>query len=133
MLHRRLVDQRLAFLADAVYAVFVMLDIHTSRLTAFGADQHNIRDVKRGFKLDATGINGAALSLDLFLMLRVDIQTLDNHALLIRQDLDNLATLAFLLDLPADNFNGITFTDLDFHRSLLNRPKALLGPAKQSS
>jgi hypothetical protein len=133
MLHRRLIYQRLAFLADAVYAVFVMLDIHPRWLTALGADQHNVGDIKRGFEFDAPGVNGAALSLHLLLMLGVDVQALDDNPPLVRQDFNHLTALPFLLDLPADNFNGITFTDLDSHRSLLNWPKALPGPVKQSS
>jgi hypothetical protein len=133
MLHRRLIYQRLAFLADAVYAVIVTLDTYTGWFTALGADQHNIRDVKRGFKFDTTGVNGAALGLDLLLMLGTDVQALHNQALLVWQDFNHLTTLTLLLDLPADNFNGITFADLDFHFLLLNRPKALPGPAKQSS
>ena len=116
-----------------MYAVFITLDIYPGRLAALGADQHNVRDVKRGFKFQTTGVDGAALSLDCFLVLGMNIQALDNQARLIRQYFDHLAALALLLDLSADNFNGITFTDLDFHRSLLNWPKALPGPAKQSS
>jgi hypothetical protein len=133
MLHRRLIYQRMAFLADAVYAVIVMLDIYPGRLTALGTDQHNIRDVKRSFKLKTAGIDGTALSLDGLLMLGVDIQALDDQAILIRQDFDHLATLSFILYLSADKLNGITFTNLDSHRSLLNRPKALPGPEILSS
>jgi hypothetical protein len=133
MLHRRLIYQRLAFLADAVHAVIVMLDTDTGWFTALRADQHNVRYVKRGFEFDTTGVNGTALGLDLLLMLGMDIQALDNQTLLVGQDFDHLTTLTFLFDLSADNFNGITFADLDSHRSLLNWPKALPGPAKQSS
>jgi hypothetical protein len=133
MLHRRLIDQRLAFLADTVYAAIVMLDIYTGWLTALGADQHNIRYVKRSFKLKTARIDGTALSLNCLLMLGMDIQALDDHAMLIRQDFDYLAAFPFVFYLSADQLNGITFTNLNSHRSLLNRPKALRGPAIQSS
>jgi hypothetical protein len=115
MLHRRLIYQRLAFFADAMYAVFVTLDHDAGRLAALGADQHNVRDVKRGFKFQATGVNGTTLRLDGLLVLGMDIQALDNQARLVRQYFNYLAALTLLLDLPADNFNGITFTDLNFH------------------
>jgi hypothetical protein len=132
-LHRRLVYQRLAFFADAVYAVIVMLNAHAGRLTALGTDQHYVRYVHWGLEFNATGVNGAALCLDLLLVLGMDVQALDDYALLIGQDFDHLTALAFLLDLPADDFNGITFTDLDSHISLLNWLKVLPGPVKQSS
>jgi hypothetical protein len=86
----------MAFLADAVYAVIVMLDIYPGRSTALGADQHSVRDVKRSFKLKTAGIDGTSLSLDGLLMLGVDIQALDDHALLVRKDFDYLATFTFL-------------------------------------
>jgi hypothetical protein len=116
-----------------MYAVFGPLYSYTRRFTALGTDQHYIRDVKRSLKFDPSGGDGAPLGLDLLLMLGMHIQAPDDLPPLVRHDFDHLTALAFLLDLAADKFNGITFSNLYFHRSLLNWPKALPEPAKQSS
>jgi hypothetical protein len=133
MLHRRLIDQLFTVLTHPVYTVFVALYTHADGFTTLGAHQHNVRDVKRGFELDSTGVYRSALSLYLFLVLGMDIQALDNQSSFIWQDFNHFTALTFFFELPADYFNGITFSDLDFHHTLLNWPKALPGPAKQSS
>jgi hypothetical protein len=133
MLHWRLIDQRLALLANAVCAIIVALDTNTGRFTALWAYQHNVRDVERGLKLDAARVNRATLSLNLTLVFGMNVHALHNHPVLIRQNLDHFAALTLFFDFSADDFNGIAFTDLDSHRSLLNWPRALPGPAKQSS
>jgi len=111
MLHSRLIYQGLTLLADTVCASFVTLDTNPGWFTTLGADQHDIRDVKRSFKLHPARVNRATLSLDLFLVLGPNIHTLNDYPLLIWQDFKHVAALAFFLDLPADNFNGITFTE----------------------
>ena len=98
MLHWRLINQRLAFLTDAVCAVFIALNTHTGRFTALRADQHYIRDIERGLELDAPRVNGATLGLDLALVLGMDIHALHHHPVLVRQNLDDFAALAFVFE-----------------------------------
>jgi hypothetical protein len=133
MLHRRLIDQRLTIFADAVSTFIIALNANTTRFVTLRADKHNIRDVQGCFELDASGVNGPTLGLNLALVFGMHVYTLHHHPMLIWQDFDHLAAFALFFNFSADDFNGIPFSDLDSHRSLLNWPKALPGPAKQSS
>jgi hypothetical protein len=120
MLHRGLVNQRLALLADAVCAVIVALNTDASGFATFRTDQHNVRDVERGLKLDAARVDRTALGLDLTLVFGVYIHALHDHTVLVRKYFNHLAAFTLFFNFPADDFNGITFTNLDSHRSLLN-------------
>jgi hypothetical protein len=115
-----LFNLRLAFLADAVRATIIALDTDTSRLVTLRANQHYIRNRKRGFEFNTARIDRAALGLHLALMLGMNINTRHHQAACDWQDLDHLATLALIFQLSADYLNGIALTDLDVHRSLLN-------------
>jgi hypothetical protein len=55
----------------------------------------------------------------LTLVLGTNIHTLDDDTALIREDVDNLTALTFILEATADDFNSIAFSNLDSH---LNTP-----------
>jgi hypothetical protein len=133
LLHGLLIDQSLAILADSVCTIIVALYTNATRFITLWANQHDIRDVEWCFKLDPTRVNCSSLGLDLALVLGMDIYTLHYHPVLIWQDFNNFTALAFFFNLAANNFNGIALTNLDSHRSLLDWPKVLPGPAKQFS
>src|SRR5690349_476427 len=70
----RLIDQRLTVFADTTSAIFIALDSHTGRFTAFRTDQHHVRDIDRSLELDAARVNVATgLRLHLLLVLGADI------------------------------------------------------------
>jgi hypothetical protein len=48
-------------------------------------------------------------------MLGADVDTLHHHAAIIDLHTDDLTTLTFVLEIPADYLNGITFTNLHIH------------------
>jgi hypothetical protein len=97
-----------------------ILYTNAGRFAALWADQHNVRDIERGLELDTSRVDRAALSLDLPLVFGMDVYTLHHDPVFFRQNLDHFAAFSLFFNFPADNFNGITFTDLHFHRSLLN-------------
>jgi hypothetical protein len=80
----RLIDQRLAVLANATSPIVIALNGHTGRLTTFRTYQHDVGDVDRSFELDTARVNVATgLSLHLFLMLGANIDTLNDKAAVI--------------------------------------------------
>jgi hypothetical protein len=133
LLHGWLIDQCLTILADTVCTIIVALYTNAARFIALWANQHDIRDIKRSFELDPTRVNRSSLRLDLSLVLSMDVYTLHNHPVFVWQDLNYFTALALFFNFPANYFNGITLTNLDSHRSLLDWPKALPGPAIQFS
>jgi hypothetical protein len=112
---RLCVDHRLAILADATADAFFALDPHANSLITLGANQHDIRNMHRPFKLDDTRVHGASLGLNLALVLLTHVDSLDNHTANIGQDFDNLATLAPVLFPAADHFDSIAFPNLGIH------------------
>jgi hypothetical protein len=133
MLHQPLIDQRMALLANPVRPFLIPLDSNASCLIAFGAYQQDFRDIEWSLEFDATRVDCATLGLNLALVLCMDIHSLHHDPMLFGEDFNNLTALALFLHLSADDFNGITFSNLDSHRLLLNRLKALPEPVKQSS
>jgi hypothetical protein len=99
--------------------LIVTLNTDAGRLTAFRANQHHIRDVDRSFKLDTARVHLAISGLHLFLVLGADIYALYNHAAVINNHINNLATFAFIFEAAADHFHCIAFSNLYFHSSLL--------------
>jgi hypothetical protein len=76
--------------------------------------------VNRSFKENLAGRNGTTLSLYLFLVLGAHIDTLHDHGLVNRIDLDDLTTLSAVLLSASCDFNQITFANLAFIPSLLS-------------
>jgi hypothetical protein len=116
MLHRRLIDQRLAIFTNAVRTIIIALNTYTAWFITLRTYKHYIRDVERCFELDPTGVNSPTLGLNLALVLSMDIYALYYHSMFIWQDLDDLAALTFFFNFSADDLNGIPFSDLDSHR-----------------
>jgi hypothetical protein len=98
------------------YATFT-LDASPGRLVAFGADQHDIRDIQRTFELDDPGRDAATLGLHLPLMLFTHVYALNNHSMVFRVNPDHLTALSFIFFFPRDYFNNIAFFYLNFHFS----------------
>jgi len=115
MLHG-LINQLLTTFANTVCANFIALNTNAYGFTAFRADQHHIRNVDRGFELNAARIHLAAiLQLLLLLVLGADIHARHHYAVIIGHHIDDLATFAFVFEAATDYFDGIAFTDLYFH------------------
>jgi hypothetical protein len=58
---------------------------------------------------------GSDAGLSLFLVFGMDVHTLHHHAAIINLNADDFTTFTFVFETPADNFNGITFTNLHIH------------------
>jgi hypothetical protein len=104
-----------ALLADTHDLAILMLDADARGLAALGADQHNVRNIKRGFEMHFARVNIASLSLDLALVLGAYIQALHNNPAFSRDDPNNFTTLALFFDRAADEFYGIPFVYLYLH------------------
>jgi hypothetical protein len=48
-------------------------------------------------------------------MLGANIDTLNDNAAIIQKHVDYLTALAFIFQAPTNDFDGIAFTNLDFH------------------
>jgi hypothetical protein len=84
---------------------------------AFRADQHDIADRHRSFKLDYARLHCAALRLGLFLVFFSNVNACHNDSAFFGQDFDHFAAPTFVLCAAADHFNGIIFSDLYSHGS----------------
>ena len=82
---QRLINLRLAFLADAMGTFFIPRDAHPGRFVALRADQHDIRNRDGSLELDPARVDIAScLGLDLALVLGADVDTLDHDPAFIR-------------------------------------------------
>jgi hypothetical protein len=68
-----------------------------------------------GFEAYSPGINCPALSLDLALVLRVDVYSLHDNPVFFGQHPNHLTALALVLRAAVDYFNCIAFFNLDLH------------------
>jgi hypothetical protein len=74
------------------------------------------------FELDAARIDlPAGLGLNLPLVLRADIDTLHNHTIFFRQNVDHFTAFTLIFKASADNFNSIAFANLNSHSFTLLR------------
>jgi hypothetical protein len=106
----------MAFFAFALGMVIFAVNTNPGRLATLRANQHNIGDRHGCFKLhDPSAYRPATLSLALALVLLADIYSLNHDAMFIRQHLNDFAAFAFVFHSTADDFNGITFTNLYSH------------------
>src|SRR5512138_286690 len=112
----RLIDQRLTIFAHAPSPIFIALNFHAGRLAALWTDQHHIRNIDLAFELDAARVDvTTSLGLDLFLVLGANVHTLNNHAALIQEHIDDFSALALVFQAATNDFDGIAFANLDSH------------------
>jgi hypothetical protein len=106
----------MAFFALALGTIAFAVDTNPSGLATLRANQHDIGDRHRRFELhDPSAHRPTTLSLGLALVLLADVYSLNHDTLFIRQHLNYFAAFAFVFHSTADDFNGITFTNLYSH------------------
>jgi hypothetical protein len=87
-------------------AFFIDAVADTGPALALGTDDHHVRGMKRGFKLDDAALSLLPSGLLSLLVLLHDVDALDYDAVSFKLNADNRVALSFIF--TGDHLNGVT-------------------------
>jgi hypothetical protein len=88
-LHRLAVNDGIAFLTNALNGIFRALNPYTRQFLALWANEHDVRDMNRSFKLNHTRVHRPSTCLYLPLMLFAQIYALNYDGRILGQHPNN--------------------------------------------